>query len=257
MASTTRFCVMVALHLAACSSSVSESATPNGSTGGSDSTLGGGSGGDSLTQSGGPVSLSGVFNARQPGGLPAADGRRVRNNLLIRTGDLHDLDATGCTQLDALNVHTVIDLRDATDRSARPDVACATTGRNYQPLELPKLLPPSSENYLATLVAAEPKLASIFGVLAVNDGLPAILHCVIGRDRASLITALVLLAVGAAESAVLADMVGNQDASIQMDRAWMDGVFARLHAQATVDAYLAVHGVPGDALAQLRSSMLE
>jgi protein tyrosine/serine phosphatase len=257
---------MLALPIAACSSSVSSSGSPSlGGTGaamtdtlgGAETGTAGGAGGGSTAPVGGPVVLGGVVNARQTGGLVTADGRHVRANLLMRSGDLYGLDATGCDELAALGVHSIIDLRDATDQSARPDAACATTGRNYQHIELPKLLPPSSDNYLATLVAAEPKLATIFGVLTASDSFPVLIHCVIGRDRASLVTALVLLAVGVPETAVLVDMVQNQDATAQVDPTWMDGVLGRTHQAGGIEAYLASQGVPASTLSTLRASLLE
>lgn len=220
-----------------------------------------GSGGSAAT-TGGPVSISGVFNARHTGGLLGADGRRVRDQALIRSGHLADLDTTGCDQLQALQIHSVIDLRAAdgsTGATTNPDATCATTGPTYHLVDLPKILPPSEASYLQTLDALEPKLAAIFQVLGHQDGAPAILHCVIGRDRAGIAMALVLLAVGVPGNRVVTDFVTNQDASVQADvqPEWLEAVVARVDAQGGIDAYLQQHNVPPAQITALKQIVLE
>jgi protein-tyrosine phosphatase len=225
-------------------------------TGGSAGDLTGGAGGQA-GESGGPVELSGVTNARQTGGLMTSDGQRVRDNVLIRAGHLGDLDSTGCAQFEALGIHTVIDLREATDAAQTPDAECVTSTTVYYNADLPKLLPPSEQVYLDTLDATEPVLAEIFSYLSAADGLPAIIHCVIGRDRASLIVALVLLALGVPLDQVVADFENNQDASIDVDPAWLSGVLQRIEQADGIEAYLALHGVTSEQLTDLRAMALE
>lgn len=217
----------------------------------------GGAAGSAAAQPGGPVVLDGVFNARQPGSLVTPGGKQLKAGVILRSGDLYGLTGVGCAQLQALGIRSIIDLRDATDRSASPDAECTSSGRDYWPIELPKILPPSQASYLETLIAAEPELSRIFAVLAGDNALPVLIHCVIGRDRASLITALVLLAVDVPESLVLEDMVENQEASVVVQAAWMDGVLARIAEQGGIEAYLSLHGVDPVTLVALRASMLE
>ncbi len=203
---------------------------------------------------GGPVNLAGVFNARHLGTLPAADSR-LRDHILIRSGDLSELSESDCSVLETLNVRTVIDLRDEPDLSDRPDVRCAGGQTNAVNIVLPKLLPPSSENYLNTLTAAEPRLAELFSVLTAPGS--TLIHCVIGRDRATLITALVLMAVGVDSSTVLADATTNQDPSITVDSSWFDGVLSRLEEAGGIESYLLQHGVTSAQLLALREKLTE
>lgn len=212
--------------------------------------------GDAAAPAGGPVALDNVFNARHTGGLTTSTNKRVRDYMLIRSGHLADLGGSGCAQLSALTIKTVIDLRDATDAAASPDAACVTTGTAYKLVDLPKILPPSATSYEQTLDAAEPKLASLFGQLT-SAGLPAILHCVIGRDRASMVTALVLLALGVPQAQVVADFEINQDASVSVDAAWLQPVVDRVNQAGGIDAYLLSWGVTAQQLSDLRSMALE
>ena len=230
-------------------------ANPGGTAG--DTTGSGGATGGQGGQPGGAVELSGVTNARQTGGLLATNGQRLRANVLIRSGHLGGLDSTGCAQFEALGIRTVIDLRDADDAAQTPDASCAVDTAVYYNADLPKLLPPSEQSYLDTLDAAEPVLGEIFSRLGATDGLPAIVHCVIGRDRASLVVALVLLSLGVPEDQVLLDFEQNQDSSVTVDPAWMAGVLARIDTAGGIDAYLTEHGVTNQELVALRTGALE
>lgn len=204
---------------------------------------------------GGPVPLDGVVNARQTGGLITSDGRRVRHNALIRAGQLSTLTAAGCDALASLKVRTVIDMRAASEVSVDPDVACVHSSTRYYDADVPKILPPSRQSYLDTLGATEPVLDEIFARLSAPGALPAIIHCVIGRDRASLATAIVLMAIGVPVDAVLADFESNQETEV--DAAWMQGVLDRIEATGGIGAYLAGHGVTQEQTESLRTMALE
>jgi len=203
----------------------------------------------------GPVDIEGVFNARQVGALQAGSAT-LKDQTLIRSGDLHDLTDAGCAALDTLSVKTIIDLRDDPDLSSRPDRDCGNPERSTVLVSLPKLLPPNLDNYNLTLDAIEPKLPDLFSALGRADG-PALIHCVIGRDRATLVTSLVLLALGVNDEAVLANASSNQDASITVDAAWFAGAIDRIHAAGGIDPYLEERGVLAADLQALRAAMTQ
>jgi protein-tyrosine phosphatase len=203
---------------------------------------------------GGAVDLGGVFNARQVGGLETSDGHATRSNFLIRAGHLAGVD---CARLEALGISTVIDLREAAAARYTPDASCVKSGTTYYLADLPKLLPPTEKSYLQTLDAAEPKLQEIFAQLTRDGGFPAVIHCVIGRDRASLMTALVLLALGVPEDRVLGDFEQNQDSRVATSAAWMSGVLTRIERAGGIETYLKSHGVTDAELEALRTQALE
>jgi len=257
--------------LVACSSATRDAAAPGAGAGAAGEQTAGGhraaagnvpSGGESsgggsaptACDAGGPVALDGVTNARRVGCMAAADGRTIDAGLLLRAGHLGGL--SDCDQLSALGVRTVIDLRDLEHPDYVPDAPCVEATTRFVAADLPRLLPPSAATYLDTLVAAEPKLALIFSTLAEPQSFPALLHCVIGRDRASLITGLVLLSAGIPRDQVLADMVTNQDDGIVIDPSWMDGVFERIDGEGGVETYLTGHGVSAADLSSIRTQLL-
>ena len=250
------------LAVTSCSTTTSES-TPNAPLGGATGNgIGGGpaQGGESSARGGqvgtpgGPVQLDGVFNARHTGGLTTADGQRVRDRVLIRSGALTSLTATGCEQLAALGIASVVDLRAAAVVAQEPDAECVASTAAYYNADLPKILPPTVESYLQTLDATEPTLPAIYGHLA-DHGLPAIIHCVIGRDRASMMMAIMLLSLGVPQDQVVADFEINQEADV--DAAWLDGVLDRIEQAGGIESYLQSHGVTETQLATLRAAALE
>jgi len=203
---------------------------------------------------GGPVDLGGVFNARQVGGLQTTDRHTLKTNFLIRAGHLAEVE---CVRLQALGISTVIDLRAASAARSTPNARCVESQTTYYLADLPKLLPPTQDSYLRTLDAAEPKLDEIFSRLAQKEGGAAVIHCVIGRDRAGLITALVLLALGVPEDRVLDDFEQNQDSRVGTSRRWLSGVLARIEQAGGIEAYLRAHGVTDAQLATLRARALD
>ncbi|MBN2192708.1 MAG: tyrosine-protein phosphatase [Polyangiaceae bacterium] len=230
--------------------------TWSGGTGGAASPRGGAAGASAGPASrGGPIDLgAAVVNARQVGGLGTAGGQHVRVDVLVRSGELSQVD---CGRVQALGIATVIDLRDAIDAGATPDAACVTEDTRYFLADLPKILPPTPESYLQTLDAMEPELDAIFGELAREGSLPAVIHCVIGRDRASLTMALVLLALGVPEADVVLDFVENQATAGSTSAEWLGGVLARIEEAGGTEAYLGAHDVTADELAALRAQALE
>lgn len=174
--------------------------------------------------------LTGVRNFRDLGGLPTADGRRVRPGVLFRSGHLAHATEEDTRFLDGLGLHTVFDFRNAADiKLEGPDVTL-TGVRN---LNIPLSDPADGAGFwtmvregdlktlrelLADGRAAGRMVASYRQIIRtrtaeharllteIADGShPALLHCSAGKDRAGLSIAVVLLAVGVGPEAIEAD----------------------------------------------------
>ncbi len=196
-----------------------------------------------------------VHGFREVAGLTTGDAQVLRPGLLFRAGHLADLDAAGCAEVQELGLSSVIDLRSAAEAAALPDAVCVTHSVRHMVADLPKILPPSAASYAATLDAVEPKLAGIFEHFARPAGLPLLVHCVIGRDRANLMMALVLVALGVPREQIEDDFLHNQ--AMEVDPTWLAPLFARLEEAGGAAAYFAQHGVSASALAELRAQALE
>jgi protein-tyrosine phosphatase len=155
--------------------------------------------------SGRPEVPQGFINLRDLGGLPARDGRRLRSGLVYRAASLHHAEADGWPD-DIPLPAIVIDLRtpDEIERTgACPPIGTARrhtlpllTGlwgpNDYDPDE--GLAGIFAERYLRMAADAAPSIAAALELLAGDDGLPAVFFCTAGKDRAGVLTAILLAA---------------------------------------------------------------
>lgn len=160
----------------------------------------------------------GCFNARDLGGLRTVNGRATHFGRVVRADSLDGLTATGWAALTAYGVRTIIDLRNDDERTADVVPRPPTVTTHHCPLDgsddrefwdvwdsgpqfgtplyyRPHLerMPQRSAAVLASIAAAPP------GGVAF--------HCGVGRDRAGLVTMLLLALVGVTPDDIVADYV--------------------------------------------------
>ncbi|MFJ8107796.1 tyrosine-protein phosphatase [Streptomyces sp. NPDC096132] len=174
--------------------------------------------------------LAGVRNFRDVGGLPTVDGRRVRHGVLFRSGHLAHATDEDAAFLSSLGLHTIFDFRNAADQKLEgPDVELPGVRNVNLPLSDPadgsefwKLVRDGDIDQLRGILgdgkAAGRMIASYRTIIKertaehsrvlhslAEDGVPALMHCAAGKDRAGLSVAVTLLALGVEREAILAD----------------------------------------------------
>ncbi|WP_367046761.1 tyrosine-protein phosphatase [Streptomyces sp. Je 1-332] len=174
--------------------------------------------------------LSGVRNFRDVGGLPTADGRRVRQGRLFRSGHLAHATAADAAFLATLGLHTIYDFRNGADqRLEGPDVELPGVRNVNLPLtdpahgaefwtmvrdgdldQLREVLADGqaagrmSDTYREIIRDRTAEHSRVLHEMAA-DSVPALMHCAAGKDRAGLSIAVTLLAVGVERDAIEAD----------------------------------------------------
>jgi protein-tyrosine phosphatase len=181
----------------------------------------------------------------------------VRWRRLMRGGTLSDLTSQGCADFPGLGVTTVIDLRESGEQDLAPQPACVTSICQVVSVPMPKILPPSEANYLDLMAQSEASVALLFATLGQAGAGPAYIHCVIGRDRASFASALLLLALGSDRAAVLEDFLLSNDAGISVDAAHLEAVLDAIDAEGGIGPYLTRLGVSQAQLDLFRAWALE
>ncbi|MFD3361790.1 tyrosine-protein phosphatase [Streptomyces sp. FR-008] len=174
--------------------------------------------------------LTGVRNFRDVGGLPTADGRRVRAGQLFRSGHLAHATEADTGFLSGLGLHTVFDFRNSADRALDGlDVELPGVRNVNIPLSDPA---DGAGFWKMVREGALPQLRSLLGdgkaalrmttsyremitgrttehsrVLRslAEESVPALMHCAAGKDRAGLSVAVTLLALGVDREAIEAD----------------------------------------------------
>lgn len=158
-----------------------------------------------------------LFNFRDLGGYAGLDGRTTRWRRVFRSDSLHGI-ADGDRQAWAeLGVHTVIDLRrdsevqrfgrvphdDGLDYRHTPidHLDWAEVGYPEGTLH-PRWL---ADRYLNFAEQGADGMATALGLLADPDRVPAVVHCMAGKDRTGVVCALTLSLLGVDDDVVAAD----------------------------------------------------
>ena len=181
--------------------------------------------------------LKKLFNTRDLGGIPAADGRRIKHGKLIRSGKLYKIPPETVETLKNYGVTTVVDLRIFTEQEDDPDtlwegvkyvhlpVLCtATPGITRERTMKRTMVIESkriktefgtadnymSEMYCAVLLNEEPQALLKTMMRLIIDNEDCILwHCSGGKDRAGILAMLVESLLGVPEDVIVADYVAS------------------------------------------------
>jgi protein-tyrosine phosphatase len=187
------------------------------------------------------ISFSAVFNFRDLGGYRGADGRTVRWRRLFRSDSLSRLAEPDRDAFGALGVRTVLDLR-------RP-YEVARDGRvpDWNGLLWRHVHPDHPEwdhdlwderagvaRYLADRYAelaglGIAGLGTALGVIADAAAAPVVVHCVAGKDRTGVVSALTLALLGVADAEIAADYAITQRSGRRF-AAWLRETYPALAA---------------------------
>ena len=173
--------------------------------------------------------MEGCFNFRDLGGYRGAGGRTLRWRRMFRADGLHHLTDADRERLDELDVRTVLDLRTPSelDRHGRLSWPGRTFG--WRNLAMMDVLPEVDEfndtwattegvsgQYLSILTGAAPAVTEALDALSDPATYPVVMHCMAGKDRTGILTAIVLGLIGVADDDIVADYALSADAMEQM-----------------------------------------
>lgn len=155
-----------------------------------------------------------VFNFRDLGGHRTADGRRVRWRRLYRSASLGVMSDADLERLAALGIRTVIDLRFPEEISQFGRLA-DHDGIRYRNVclrhtrwDLVPFQPGEdevrwvTERYLQMSEEGRADIAEALSLIADADTAPAVVHCMVGKDRTGIVSALTLSLLGVSDDDV-------------------------------------------------------
>jgi protein-tyrosine phosphatase len=190
-------------------------------------------------------------NARDLGGVPLPATETVACGELFRGPPLAALSRAGCDEFARLGVRTVIDLRILEEGAANPDSACVAGQANqiFAPMPIPYNVSP--EDYIAVLDATE-SVSAAFRALGDAAAYPIYVHCTLGRDRTGVLSAVILLALGATRADIVSEYLLSRS-SVGAYPLSLEAALDEIERRGGIEAYLAAAGVTEDQLAALRS----
>jgi protein tyrosine/serine phosphatase len=186
----------------------------------------------------------GCFNVRDLGGLPAADGRRIRWGALVRSDVLCRLTESGRAAFVEHGVHTIVDLRFpdevATDWHEYPfqdevgksRVAYSNVPFNFgRDAELDATVHASyraatSRIELNRLDIDWNKAGIAAAVAAIADAPPGgvLVHCHAGKDRTGAVVMVLLSALGVSDEHIADDYAQTALTIEPLIAEWLDGM---------------------------------
>jgi protein-tyrosine phosphatase len=214
--------------------------------------------------------VASIPNLRDLGGLVGAGGRCIARGRLFRSSHLHALTPDDEPALAALGIRTVVDFRGVGERQvALSRGLAAGTDELHLPIE-PRGLGALREMrkagtvdesavvelmhnaYRRFVLQHSLAFAALLARLQEPASLPLVFHCTAGKDRTGMAAVLILLALGVAREAIVADFLisNGRWQPTETTRDWtvlsrvrveyLDTAFATMTAQwGSIDAYLA------------------
>jgi protein-tyrosine phosphatase len=191
-----------------------------------------------------------VVNARDLGGTPLRPGQHVAFGTLLRGPPLAALTSAGCSAFEQLGIHSVIDLRVASETDTTPEALCVQQGARVVEAPLPVPYNVNAQDYIADLDAS-PSIAEAFRVLGDDAAYPVYFHCTWGRDRTGVLGAVILLTLGASRDAIMQEYLLSLP-SVGAYPMALDGAIDELERRGGVEVYLHAAGVSDEQIAVLR-----
>ena len=166
------------------------------------------------------IPLDGAYNARDLGGYTTTDGGTTTWGRYVRCDTLANLTTKSRDALIEYGVRNVIDLRRSRDLQLKPSafIGCEAVAYYHQNMggdvalegaekrqEIEDQAERRGLNYCMILEQRKHILHQIFSILAAEEGLPAIVHCNAGKDRAGIIAAFVLDISGVPRETIVDD----------------------------------------------------
>ncbi|WP_319458880.1 tyrosine-protein phosphatase [Micromonospora sp. RTP1Z1] len=153
-------------------------------------------------------------NARDLGGTPTSDGRRIRVGALLRS-DGHDLLTGPAVQaVRDSSVSRIIDLRRARECERNPSPFARDAPYRHSPLlnEVLDYVPPP-DSYSPMLDHNRHRIGAAFRVAAEAPPGGVVVHCHAGKDRTGVLVALLLAVAGVAPDEIADDYAATDGCS--------------------------------------------
>ncbi|WP_288436669.1 tyrosine-protein phosphatase [uncultured Gordonia sp.] len=185
------------------------------------------------TQAAQSAAPEGLLGFRPVARLRTGDGRRIAPGLLYRSGTVQFVDADGAVDLVArTGLRQIIDLR--LDYEASTEGSGGFAGTDVAITHAPFAIrtPVAEGSAVAPMTAPDPLVGTYRGYLAATDvfariidalladhGVPALVHCTLGKDRTGVAVGVLLDAVGVLRADICADyLAGADDLPLMVDR---------------------------------------
>ena len=163
------------------------------------------------------LSIDGMSNVRDLGGLPTRDGKKVKAGVVVRSDN-----PKGMTEQGHIDLMTVVGPRTMIDLRIEVEVEHdgytikdeSVTVVNFPMLPLSGVTPEQIEagafdnlidDYMGQIEINADSVLNALRIIAASDQHPILYHCTAGKDRTGIVTAMLLDILGVDHEAIAAD----------------------------------------------------
>jgi len=181
------------------------------------------------------IKLNSLLNFRDLGRDGAGSALMIKEGIIFRSANPDKITRDDILKLQSLNIRTIIDLRAPYEVSKTAvkalDIKRISLPIDFNQITKERLKPvlkkknPEAEIalisqslYLEMLDAAAPVFREIMELLLQQENSPLMIHCQVGKDRTGIISALIMLALGADRQSIINDFMKSNDALIPFFR---------------------------------------
>ena len=189
------------------------------------------------------LALEGAHNLRQLGEIPVRGGK-VRSGWVYRSNSLCRITPLDVDTLNAIGFHCLLDFRlsrERTPQKSDPPAFLETLVVH----DLPMQMELSRDGYARMPSENRDSFRKAFHFLAQRESYPILFHCVTGKDRTGIVSALLLALLGAERSVILDDYMESQrnGGAFHVEEDWINGTLDAVAQSGGIEAYLESYGV--------------
>ncbi len=174
--------------------------------------------------------MESLVNFRDIGNIPTSDGKLVKPNFFLRSGEVVNIhQSTVDSLLNEYKLKTIIDFRGIKETSERPDDTLNGVGYvNIDILKDVKGQGASFEDLLKGAGTADTGMLELYEELVLTDGArkgyqqflemiisnpdsPVLFHCFAGKDRTGFAAAIILKSLGVSDNLIYDDYLKTND----------------------------------------------
>ncbi len=163
-------------------------------------------------------------------GLKTSEGREIRENVLYRSSKINDLRAEDIERIYSLGLKRIIDLRHEDEMKKYPDyvfkdvrylhysllednISAAAHYNDGKKLMRLKKMSPIEDTYrdFFTDPYSLKMIKEVIREIVLNHEYPVVWHCVTGKDRAGVITMIILSILGVSREDIIANYMATKD----------------------------------------------
>jgi len=205
------------------------------------------------------VHLQGAANFRDVGDYDAGTTAIVRAERVFRSDELDEITTGDSGVICLLGIRTIIDLRTTDVVAIYPDSPLLDAFATH--IYIPTSFPPAystTETYRLLVTQRGEQWRQAFEVLADPANLPLNYHCRAGKDRAGVLTALLLTFLGVRREVVLQDYLLSNIAYgwIVVEQSWIEEALDAVDDAGGIESYLTSIGVTQSVRQAIRDNLL-